>query len=162
MARSTRPRGATTRGTTATTGAQQVSAWEDDPEPAVQVTRPLPDPSKRPLAYNFPGRAPAPGGQPGTPSFRYWTAAEALRRGADFWAPRIPSGNWEVGARLTVLLDQGVDLNAYYDRRALNFFHGPAPSGTVYSGESPDIVCHEMGHAILDAIKAPALGCGEP
>ena len=47
-----------------------------------------------------------------------------------------------------MLLDQGVDLNAYYDRRALNFFHGPAPAGTVFSGESPDIVCHEMGHAL--------------
>jgi len=158
MARSTRPRGAATRGNAATAGAQQVSVWEDDPEPAVQVTRPLPDPSKRPLAYSFPGRAPAPGGQPGTPSFRYWTAAEALRRGADFWAPRIPSGNWEVGALLPVLLDQGVDFNAYYDRRALNFFHGPSPSGTVYSGESPDIVCHEMGHAILDAIKPQLWG----
>src|SRR6516225_8836828 len=158
MARSTRPRGAATRGNAATAGAQQVSVWEDDPEPAVQVTRPLPDPSKRPLAYSFPGRAPAPGGQPGTPSFRYWTAAEALRRGADFWAPRIPSGNWEVGALLPVLLDQGVDFNAYYDRRALNFFHGPSPSGTVYSGESPDIVCHEMGDAILDAIKPQLWG----
>jgi hypothetical protein len=135
-----------------------VSVWEDDPEPGVQVTRPLPDPSTRPLAYRFPGSAPAPGGQPGTASFRYWTAAEALRRGADFWAPRIPSGNWEVGARLPVLLDEGVDLNAYYDRRALNFFHGSAPSGTVYSGESPDIVCHEMGHAILDAIKPQLWG----
>ena len=159
MARSTRSRGATTRGNAVTAAAaQQVSAWEDDPESGIQVTRPLPDPSKRPLAYNFPGRAPTPGAQPGTASFRYWTAAEALRRGADFWAPRLPSGNWEVGARLPVLLDEGVDLNAYYDRRALNFFHGPAPSGTVYSGESPDIVCHEMGHAILDAIKPQPWG----
>jgi hypothetical protein len=141
-------------GSTPSRGAvQQVSVWEDDPEPAVQVTRPLPDPSKRPLAYRFPGRAPAPGGQPGTASFRYWTAAEALRRGADFWAPRLPSGNWEVGASLSVLLDEGEDLNAFYDRRALNFFHGTGPSGTVYSGESPDVVCHEMGHAILDSIK---------
>jgi hypothetical protein len=52
-----------------------------------------------------------------------------------------------------VILDGGEDLNAYYDRKALNFFHGPGPGGVVYSGESPDVVCHEMGHAILDAIK---------
>src|SRR5215471_16002451 len=152
MARSTRSRSA------APTPAQQVSVWEDDPEPAVRVTRPLPDPAKRPLAFNFPGRAPAPGGAPGTPSFRYWTAAECLRRGADFWAPRMPSGNWQPGTTLRVLLDEGVDLNAYYDRRALNFFHGPSPSGTVYSGESPDIACHEMGHAILDSIKPQLWG----
>jgi hypothetical protein len=70
----------------------------------------------------------------------------------------MPSGNWQPGASLRVLLDEGVDLNAYYDRRALNFFHGPAPSGTVYSGESPDIACHEMGHAILDSIKPQLWG----
>jgi hypothetical protein len=53
-----------------------------------------------------------------------------------------------------VILDEGEDLNAFYDRRALNFFHGPGVGGrTVFSGESPDVVCHEMGHAILDAIK---------
>jgi hypothetical protein len=152
MARSARTR------SLAPTPAQQVSVWEDDPEPGVRVTRPLPDPAKRPLAYNFPGRAPTPGGAPGTASFRYWTAAECLRRGADFWAPRMPSGNWQPGASLRVLLDEGVDLNAYYDRRALNFFHGSAPSGTVYSGESPDVACHEMGHAILDSIKPQLWG----
>jgi len=52
-----------------------------------------------------------------------------------------------------VLLDEGEDLNAYYDREALNFFHGPLGSGLVYSGESPDVLCHEMGHAILDTVK---------
>ena len=152
MARSARSR------SPAPTPAQQVSVWEDDPEPGVRVTRPLPDSAKRPLAFTFPGRAPAPGGAPGTASFRYWTAAECLRRGADFWAPRVPSGNWQPGASLRVLLDEGVDLNAYYDRRALNFFHGPSPSGTVYSGESPDVACHEMGHAILDSIKPQLWG----
>ena len=152
MARSARSR------SPAPTPAQQVSVWEDDPEPGARVTRPLPDPAKRPLAFTFPGRAPAPGGAPGTASFRYWTAAECLRRGADFWAPRVPSGNWQPGASLRVLLDEGVDLNAYYDRRALNFFHGPSPSGTVYSGESPDVACHEMGHAILDSIKPQLWG----
>ena len=73
MARSARSR------SSAPTPAQQVSVWEDDPEPGVRVTRPLPDSSKRPLAFTFPGRAPAPGGAPGTASFRYWTAAECLR-----------------------------------------------------------------------------------
>src|SRR6516162_1538613 len=157
MARSARSTNVATRAR-AGAAAQQVSVWEDDPEPGVRVTRPLPDPAKRPLAYSFPGRAPTPGGAPGTAGFRYWTAAECLRRGADFWAPRMPSGNWQPGASLRVLLDEGVDLNAYYDRRALNFFHGPSPSGTVYSGESPDIACHEMGHAILDSIKPQLWG----
>lgn len=136
-----------------------VSAWEDDPGNGVRGPRPVPDPSKRPLAFSFPKPAPSPGlYQPGTPEFRYWTAVEALRRGADYWAGRVPLSKWEVGPTLRVWLDEGTDLNAYYDRKALNFFHGPSPTGTVYSGESPDVVCHEMGHAVLDSFKPQLWG----
>jgi len=114
----------------------------------------VPNLAKRPLALSFPPRGPAPGAyRPGTAEFRYWTAAEALRRAADFWAPRVPSKNWQIGPTLPVILDEGEDLNAYYDRKALNFFHGDGPGGTVYSGESPDVICHELGHAVLDSIK---------
>jgi hypothetical protein len=35
----------------------------------------------------------------------------------------------------------------------LKFFHGTAAGRTVFSGESPDIVCHELGHALLDSFK---------
>jgi hypothetical protein len=132
-----------------------VQGWEEDPEPAVLVQRPAPDLSRQPLAFSFDQPAPpVQVYQPGTAEFRYWTAAEALRRGADFWAPLMPKAVWE-GDRetLNVILDEGEDLNAYYNRNALNFFHGQGVSGTVYSGESPDIVCHEMGHGILDSIK---------
>jgi hypothetical protein len=145
--------------TAAAAAAATVSVWEDDPATGVLVSRPVPNIGKTPLAYRFPSPGPASGiYQPGTSQFRYWTAAEALRRGADFWATRIPLTKWQVGATLPVLLDEGLDLNAYYDRKALNFFHGPSPGGIVYSGESPDIVCHEMGHAILDSFKPQLWG----
>lgn len=135
-------------------GDVTVQGWEDDPGPAVLVTRPVPDLGRKPLAFAFPTPAPAPGiYKPDTAEFRYWTAAEALRRGADFWAPHVTRGAWQMGPVLQVLLDEGEDLNAYYDRTALNFFHGRGTKGTVYSGESPDVVCHEMGHAILDSVK---------
>ena len=138
---------------TTTTQKLQVASWEDDPEPAVATRRPVPDLAKKPLAFAFSGKKPpARVYTPGTPEFRYWASAEALRRGADFWAGRIGVG-WQVGSTLKVLLDEGVDLNAYYDRKALNFFHGPGAQGTVWSCESGDVVCHEMGHAILDSIK---------
>jgi hypothetical protein len=147
------------RPTGGTAGTKTVSAWEDDPATKVKITRPVPVLSKKPLAYSFPSPAPKPGMYPpGTAEFRYWTAAEALRRGADFWAARVPLSKWEVGPVLKVILDKGMDLNAYYDREALNFFHGPMPSGTAYSGESPDIVCHEMGHAVLDSFKPELWG----
>jgi hypothetical protein len=136
-----------------------INAWEDDPGSGVLTTRPVPDLTKKPLAFSFPKPAPQPEQyHPGTPQFRYWTAAEALRRGGDFWAGRVPLTKWEVGPTLKIILDEGVDLNAFYDRKALNFFHGPSPGGTVFSGESPDIVCHEMGHAILDSFKPELWG----
>ena len=131
-----------------------VRAWEDDPGSGILMDRPVPNVAQRPLAYSFPRPAPKPAAyQPGTPEFRFWTTAEALRRGADFWANLVPLSKWEVGPALKILLDEGEDLNAFYDRRALNFFHGPSPQGTVFSAESPDVACHEMGHAILDSFK---------
>jgi len=131
-----------------------VNAWLDDPENGTPIQRPAPALADGNLSYQIPGK-PVPLGfySTGTANFRYWTAVEALRRGADFWQARIPGLMWHMGPKLTVVLDDGVDLNAYYDRTALKFFHGSSAEGVVYSGESPDILCHEMGHAILDALK---------
>jgi hypothetical protein len=130
-----------------------ITAWQDDPGSGLDaISRPVPDLSKGPLKYKIKGAAVVPGvyGK-GTPQFRYWTAAEALRRGGDFWAPFLGVGKWEPGPVLGVSLDKGVDLNAYYDRTELAFFHQKLGQVTYYSGESPDVVCHEMGHACLDA-----------
>jgi hypothetical protein len=130
-----------------------VSVWQDDPASGLDViSRPVPDLFKGPLKYKIKGAAAAPSVYAkGTPQFRYWTAAEALRRGGDFWAPLLGVAKWEPGPVLGVSLDKGVDLNAYYDRTELAFFHQTLGKVTYYSGESPDVVCHEMGHACLDA-----------
>ena len=134
-----------------------INAWEDDPQTGVIATRPVPN-MAAPLAYIIAtDDKPGPAGiyPSGTPDFRYWTAAEALRRCADFWSPRVPGGKWEVGEVLNVVLNDGDQFNAYYDRGngGLFFYQCQGPSGLVYTGESPDIVCHEMGHAVLDSLK---------
>src|SRR3954471_8417559 len=109
-----------------------VNAWEDDPLEGTIVQRPVPGLTAGKLKYRFRGPAIRPGlYEVGTAAFRYWTAAEALRRGADFWTARMPSLKWQTGSILNVLLDEGVDLNAYYDRQALTFFHSQASTGTV-------------------------------
>jgi hypothetical protein len=97
---------------------------------------------------------------PDTGNFRYWNAASALTRGVDFWCPLLPIGTvWSENANpLPVTLDKGVDFNAFYARQAgLNFFHGfvtnASPTVTVFSGGSPHVLCHELGHAVLDAFK---------
>jgi hypothetical protein len=149
--RTTPPAGSSLR---RTTPRGSVNAWEDDPLEGTVVQRPVPSLTAGKLKYRFGGPAIRPGlYEVGTAEFRYWTAAEALHRGADFWTARLPSLKWQTGSILNVLLDEGMDLNAYYDRQALTFFHGQTSTGTVYSGESPDILCHEMGHAVLDGLK---------
>jgi hypothetical protein len=144
-----------------------VACWEDDPgDPkSVPVLAPIlvpaPNQSAAPLPYKMKGAAPAAQVFPvGTPGFLYYAAASALRRTADFWGGIVPGGSsWEVGATLAVDQDSGEDLNAFYtrgdggDAPGLHFFHDSVGGRVYFSGESPDVACHEMGHAVLDAIR---------
>jgi hypothetical protein len=148
-------------------GGTTVACWEDDPgDPRLQppqepIVVPAPNPSATPLPFKISGPTPPPQiYQPGTANFRFYAAASALRRTSDFWSAIIPSGtNWKLGKVLPVVLDDGVDLNAFYTRGGLggapglHFFHDTVAARTFFSGESPDVVCHEMGHAVLDAIR---------
>jgi len=100
--------------------------------------------------------APATPFPPGTDGYNYWQAEQALVYGLKAWKELAgaPLAAWEGGRRtLPVLLDVGQDLNANYDRRALNFYHYPLPTGRVFSCDSPDVTCHEQGHALLDALR---------
>lgn len=144
-----------------------VACWEDDPgdpksqPPLVPIQVAVPDQSQQPLAFKLSGKAPAPQVyQPGTTGFLYYANACALRRTADFWATIVPAGTaWELGKVLPVDVNSGVDLNAFYTRGGggfspgLHFFHDAVAGRTYFSGESPDVACHEMGHAVLDAIR---------
>jgi hypothetical protein len=83
-----------------------------------------------------------------------------LDRAINFWGPLLPSGTqWSTDQQpMPVNLDEGEDFNAFFARDSgLNFFHGlvdkVAPPVTVFSCASPDVSCHELGHAILDAVK---------
>ena len=155
-----------TRRSPLTTSAM-VACWEDDPgepkaSPAlIPVTVDVPNQAAQPLAFKLDGKAPTPQVfQPGTIDFVYYATAAALRRTADFWGDVVPAGtSWEVGKVLPVDVDSGVDLNAFYtrggggDAPGLHFFHATVSGRTYFSGESPDVCCHEMGHAVLDALR---------
>lgn len=100
--------------------------------------------------------APLPREYPtGTSEFRYWTASAALARGVNFWENFLPaSASWRTGPRLPVTLDQGVFPGSFYRREiGLEFFHDSANGQTIFACESPELVCHELGHAILDTIR---------
>jgi len=66
-----------------------------------------------------------------------------------------PVSRWPRTRSLTIMPKAGMDLNAYYDGRSLRFFHAadPVSRKMVHTAESVDIVAHEMGHALLDAIR---------
>ena len=138
---------------TAKAASKTIMAWQDDPIsklPAIALA--VPNLAKPPLKLKIRGAAVKPGVyDTGTAQFRYWNAAAALGRGAGFWAPLLGVTRWQPGAVLPVELDEGTDLNAYYDRGHLAFFHDSVGGKVVYSAESPDVVCHELGHACLDA-----------
>jgi hypothetical protein len=137
--------------------ASDVFVWEDDPASGLGTIQvPTPDLSRAPYPLQIEGREPPSRlYDKGTAEFRYWDAAAALSRAATYWGGLVPNGiSWEPGGSLPVILDGGEDLNAFYDRKALNFFHGNGGDGTtVFSGESPDILCHELGHGILDSLR---------
>jgi hypothetical protein len=143
-----------------------IDCWDGDPITAFADDRPSANkPAARPVPdFDVPGLPVGVGGvrpepdsyEVGTAEFRYWVLAESMARGAAFWSGCVPAGTrWQPanGPRLIAQPDEGVDLNAFYDRNGLHFFHETVRGHTVFSGESPDVVCHELGHAVLDAIK---------
>lgn len=173
--KSSAPRGAA-RGRGGAAAAPAIQGWPTDPMgglPPLQLPVPAMPGASLPTRVIAPARAPVAQVHPlGTDGFRYWTAAEALRRAAAFWTAAGARG-WHpnVGASIPVRMDDGVDLNAYYARndfppedikQGLSFFHDTVldvATGrqiTVFSAESPDVVAHELGHAVLDSLK-PAL-----
>jgi len=135
----------------------EISVWEKDPALVNRFTTvPRPDVTTPPLAFNFfPATSPLSNDRTSA-EFRYWTAAATLRRAADFWADSSQRPTqWRRGQVLDVYVDRGDGLNSEYDGQSLNFYHGSPdghPTIVVYSGESPDLLCHELGHAVLDAV----------
>lgn len=136
----------------------QIQVWEKDPSLGLLVSVPKPDVAQLPFGFDFPLPELDPDPDTTSRNFRYWNAAEALRRGADFWAPAAaPKTKWESGDRLNVrLLNVGDAWNAEYTGRSLNFYRGQVRREEfIYAAESADLLCHELGHAILHAVQPP-------
>jgi hypothetical protein len=101
---------------------------------------------------------------PGTAGFRYWVAAEAIARGINFWGALLPAGTtWSTSNPMRVILVESVDdLNARYFRiDGLHFYQSTVAGFDIRSGESPDVVCHELGHAVLDALRPQLFNAGD-
>lgn len=70
------------------------------------------------------------------------------------------------GDQIKLVPDGGEMLNAYYSRRdcSLNFFHAmdPTTNQMIMSGESGEVVSHEVGHAMLDGLRPGYLQAWSP
>jgi hypothetical protein len=87
--------------------------------------------------------------------FRFWQCREAALATLDAWAALAPLPTaWQSGQRLLPLLhDAGQELNAQYDRSAVAFFGWETAARNTYPAASTDAVAHEVGHALLDAVR---------
>lgn len=105
------------------------------------------------------GNAPEGIYQPGKPEFVAWQARQAALLAIETWeeATGRPVESWAAEsvnpAALLLIPDAGEDVNAYYNRESLSFYHYAVGRKTSFSGASTDVVAHETGHAILDALR---------
>ena len=151
-----RARGATRGGSRARGAGGDVRIYPNDPDAPVGLVPATPSPREPgEPAFVIEGRryAPAPYA-PGTLAFQYWQGEIALERVIRVWEDLFDRdfAAWHGGQPLRVRLRAGRDLNAFYDRKSLQFFFDQDKTSghTVYACESLDVVTHEAGHAILD------------
>ncbi len=94
---------------------------------------------------------------PASRDYVAWSAREAALRAVNaFEACAGPLKGWQgTPPRQSLPLDPdaGTDLNAYYDRSSVSFFESAVGGKPFFSGASQDVVAHEVGHAILDALR---------
>lgn len=133
--------------------------FPNDPDATVglqETESPAPLPGDPP--YVIEGRRYAPAAYaPGTLAFQQWQGETSLARTIRVWEEFFDRdfAAWHSGAPLRVRLRAGRDLNAFYDRKSLQFFYDTdrVTGRAVYAAESLDIVAHEAGHAILDVYQ---------
>lgn len=105
--------------------------------------------------FNYFGGSPEGRYAVGTPEFLFWQCSEGALAAMEAWDELDgPLNRWVNGRQhLDLRQNQGVRLNAFYDRRSVQFFQFNVGSATAFSGASVDVVAHEVGHGLLDAIR---------
>ena len=72
-----------------------------------------------------------------------------------------PLTRWAGSGNLQILPRAGGnDINAFYNRRTLSFFHFTHKrlGGSIYTSNSADVISHELGHALLDSWRPDTWG----
>jgi hypothetical protein len=98
---------------------------------------------------------------PGTPQFLFWQCREAAVLAVEaFEAAAGRFNRWQGNRTRLPLIQNAVaqlgadpEPNAFYNRQSFQFFEFTTGTKTTFSGESTDVVAHEVGHGILDALR---------
>jgi hypothetical protein len=139
-----------------------INFLQNDPLAEGAVVRQVPArPDRKPEQAGFTvvGNEPEDVYDVGTPGFVRWQARQAAILAMEAWEEAIDGSidSWAADApdpkTLLLVPDAGSDLNAFYDRESISFFHDKRPGKTTFSGASTDVVAHEAGHALLDALR---------
>lgn len=128
----------------------------NDPAVPLEKTMPLPVIEPNWPTFSVQGFTGNPG-IPGTPDGQaavVWIFLAHTLRVFQKYLPN-PILKWAAVRMLTALPRAGRQLNAFYDRHTLRFYYEnhPTTKKMVFLCESSDIVCHEFGHACLDAVR---------
>jgi hypothetical protein len=117
-----------------------------------------PDPNAPQIGFSYAGAIAEDVYPLDSAEFRFWQCREAALATLDAWAALAPlPTQWRSGQRLLPLHhDGGSGLNAQYDRTAVIFLGWETAAKKTYPAASSEAVAHEIGHALLDAVR-PAL-----
>ena len=116
---------------------------------------PRPEPSAGRAGFAYSNRPPEALYAVGSAEFLFWQCREAALAALEVLETLgSPLASWQGERRLLQLVpNAGRQLNAEYDRSSLSFYEWSTPEKTTFSGASTDAVAHEVGHAILDALR---------
>ena len=116
-------------------------------------------PSNR-AGFIFHSPQPQASHQPGTPGFLFWQCRQAAIAAVKTWESHAGVlSRWFSARRLDLVQNAVAEFgeqpqpNAFYDRSSFQFYEFTGGGKTTFSGESTDVVAHEVGHGLLDAIR---------
>lgn len=130
----------------------------DPTTPHLMKNGPLPSIHGRLPDFNVVGWKGVPSIDIGSDPFRssqvYFTITKALSLVNKVYG-RDYINKWSSTSTLVAIPKAGLQFNAFYDRTTLRFFYAfdEFRKKMIHSCEAVDVVAHELGHAVLDAVR---------